>query len=290
MTNSVKHLYWTKADAPYYNSYMKADELIIYADMDGTALSDWSRGPIVPEENLRALESFVAQGGLFSVASGRQYPDIMDFFPEGLICAPVVCGNGAIVYSPRDKKVVREILLPKEFRREVLELCEKRTELVLAAADEYGIYQVRTGDGHPAPDGLLSRYITQEDFLTGPYVKACYILPDPALMQGVEEATALFASYALVTAVRSSSIYLEIIRRDVSKAAGIAYARDYIGAGERKLACIGDYFNDYEMLKSADIAACPSNAAQGIKDICDIVTCSNDEGAIARLITALCGE
>ena len=44
------------------------------------------------------------------------------------------------------------------------------------------------------------------------------------------------------------------------------------------------------MLKSADIAACPSNAAQGIKDICDIVTCSNDEGAIARLITALCGE
>ena len=65
MTNSVKRLYWTKADAPYYNSYMKADELIIYADMDGTALSDWSCGPIVPEENLRALESFVAQGGLF---------------------------------------------------------------------------------------------------------------------------------------------------------------------------------------------------------------------------------
>ena len=59
---------------------------------------------------------------------------------------------------------------------------------------------------------------------------------------------------------------------------------------ERKLACIGDYFNDYEMLKSADIAACPSNAAQGIKDICDIVTCSNDEGAIAGLISALCGE
>ena len=77
---------------------MKADELIIYADMDGTALSDWSRGPIVPEENLRALESFVAQGGLFSIASGRQYPEIMDF-PGGLSCAPVVCGNGAIVYS-----------------------------------------------------------------------------------------------------------------------------------------------------------------------------------------------
>ena len=166
---------------------------------------------------------------------------------------------------------------------------------MLAAADEYGIYQVHTWDGHPAQDGLIRRYITQEDFLTGPYVKACYILPDPALMQGVEEATALFASYDLVTAARSSSIYLEIIRRDVSKAAGIAYAREYIGAGERKLACIGDYFNDYEMLrhemlKSADIAACPSNAAQGIKDICDIVTCSNDEGAIAGLINALCGE
>ena len=269
---------------------MKADELIIYADMDGTALSDWSRGPVVPEENLRALESFVAQGGLFSVASGRQYPEIMDFFPAGLICAPVVCGNGAIVYSPSEKKVVQEILLPKEFRRDVLELCEKRTELVLAAADKFGIYQVYTGDGHSAMDGIIRKYITQEEFLTGPYVKACYILPDPALMQSVEEETAAFASYGLVTAARSSSIYLEIIRRDVSKAAGIAYARDYIGAGERKLACIGDYFNDYEMLMSADIAACPSNAAQGIKDICSIETCSNNEGAIAGLISALCAE
>lgn len=290
MTDSVKRPHWTKADAPYYNQSMKADELIIYADMDGTALSDWSRGPIVPEENLRALESFVAQGGLFSIASGRQYPEIMDFFPDGLICAPVVCGNGAIVYSPAEKKVVREILLPNEFRCEVLELCEKRMELVLVAADEFGIYQVHTGDGHPAPDGLIRKYITQEDFLTGPYVKACYILPDPALMQGVEETTAGFVSYGLVTAARSSSIYLEVIRRDVSKAAGIACAREYIGAGERKLACIGDYFNDYEMLRSADIAACPSNAAQGIKDICDIVTCSNDEGAIAGLIDVLCRE
>ena len=91
---------------------MKADELIIYADMDGTALSDWSRGPIVPEENLRALESFVAQGGLFSIASGRQYPEIMDLAeafsftpvwndaPEAGVSRSIALGLGAMGDCP----------------------------------------------------------------------------------------------------------------------------------------------------------------------------------------------
>ena len=38
---------------------MNANEIILYTDMDGTVLSDWSMGPVVPERNLRLIRRFV---------------------------------------------------------------------------------------------------------------------------------------------------------------------------------------------------------------------------------------
>ena len=50
---------------------MKAKDYIIYTDMDGTVLTDWSLGPVVPERNLGRIRKFVEEGGSFSVASGK---------------------------------------------------------------------------------------------------------------------------------------------------------------------------------------------------------------------------
>ena len=73
----------------------------------------------------------------------------------------------------------------------------------------------------------------------------------------------------------------------MDKGTGIRRALAAAGLEGRTLVCIGDYFNDEAMLRQADIAACPANAAQGIREMCQIITCSNNEGALADLLEQL---
>ena len=65
-----------------------------------------------------------------------------------------------------------------------------------------------------------------------------------------------------------------------------ARLRDMLSEGGKRktLYAVGDYENDLEMLRASDVAVCPSNALDKIKDICDLCLCDNDTGVIADLI------
>ncbi len=267
---------------------MKANDVIIYSDMDGTLLTDWSMGPVVPEPNLRLIRELVERGGSFSVATGRQAPDALGFFP-GVPLAPLVCANGAVVYDPEAGQMLRKILLPQPYKRECADYFLARPDLWIVAADHREIVQVSSGD--PAQDSLLNdmhrRLITVEEFLTGEYVKVVYVLPEGGDMEGLKAEVAQLPSAGLVTGAQSGPWYLEMVERSVNKAEGIRYARRAAGLEGRTLVCIGDYFNDWTMLQSADLAACPGDSHREIQDICQIVTCGHNEGAVADLIQRL---
>ena len=126
-----------------------------------------------------------------------------------------------------------------------------------------------------------------EDFLSGDYVKVVYILAEGGDMEALKHEVAALPGAELVTGAQSGPRYLEMVDHTVSKGVGIRQALAAAGLEKRTLVCIGDYFNDESMLRQADIAACPSNAAQGIQEICQLITCSNNDGAVADLIEQL---
>jgi hydroxymethylpyrimidine pyrophosphatase-like HAD family hydrolase len=74
--------------------------------------------------------------------------------------------------------------------------------------------------------------------------------------------------------------------KGVNKASMLGPFREHYRESGRELTIYscGDFENDYEILRAADVAVCPSNAMQRIKDVCDLCLCSNDEGVIADLI------
>lgn len=268
---------------------MKANDIILYSDMDGTALTDWSLGPVVPEENLRLIRKFVDEGGSFSVASGRQAGIILRYFPGVSFSAPLVCGNGAVVYDARSGRFLRRILVPQSYKRESLEYMLSRPEVWIVAANERGIWQVLTGD--PVRDAGLKivRHpgITAGQFLEQDFVKVVYVSEEAQSMERVRAETEALPSAGLVCALQSGPQFLEVMERSVNKASGVACARAAAGMEGRTLVCIGDYFNDLAMLQAADIAACPRTSPREIRDICQIVTCGNNEGAVGDLIRQL---
>ncbi len=274
-----------------YNAGMKAKDVIIYTDLDGTALTDWDRGPVVAARNLEAIKAFVDAGGVFSVASGRRSKEVNGFFAGVEFKAPLVCCNGGIIYDAKSATVLQKITLPKSSKKECADYVKNRKNLWLVAATNEQNWQVTFADKEKdTPIGDLQRpFLPVERFLEeDDIIKMVYVTPAGGEgMNRIIEETSRFESSDLVSGFQSSPRYFEMVERSVSKANGIRLAIKYAHMEKRTLVCIGDYYNDLPMLETADISACPSNGDRRVKDFCDYITCDNNHGAVADLIQML---
>ena len=82
----------------------------------------------------------------------------------------------------------------------------------------------------------------------------------------------------------------EIQAPGTDKAVHIPFLREYARKKNGKkvfLFAAGDYENDLDMLRSADIAACPANAIDIIKEAADVQLCDHNDGCIADLVCRL---
>ncbi len=268
---------------------MNPKDILLYADMDGTMLTDWALGPVIPQRNLGALNRFVKDGGAFSIATGRQYVDASAFFGDFTFSAPMVLCNGAYIYDQSEKKFLSYQSLPRSFKEEALEFFLKHDDVWLVASDAEAIYQVMTDTKKDdlLKDTFKRKPWTYEEYLNKEVAKLVFVLQDSKRMPSLKEQVAALKQSSLIEGTQSSAMYLEIMLKGTSKAEGIKQAIEQKNYGGRKLVCIGDYLNDYAMLKMADISACPDTACEEVKEICQIITCSNNDGAVGELIEKL---
>lgn len=266
---------------------MELKNIAIYSDMDGTLLTDWALGPIVPQCNLESITRLKNEGGSFSIASGRQYTDSLSCLPEGFCNAPSVQNNGALIYDCVQKHVLEKCPLPQRYKEECAEFVKANPDCWLVASSEVAILQIDFGDerDHTLHDWERD-HIPLQEFLDNPFYKVAYIV-EPPRMPSLKRQVMALENAPLVNCNQSAPIYLECFDRSVDKGRGVRRAMKLGGITDKTLVCIGDYFNDLSMLMAADIAACPANAPDEIKAVCKIVTRDNNQGAIADLIDQL---
>ena len=82
----------------------------------------------------------------------------------------------------------------------------------------------------------------------------------------------------------SSPWSYEIVNEDTNKGKAVLKLAEMLGVPQENTAAIGDYFNDYEMLKAVGLPACCGQAPRGMKKIAKLVTCHCNLGAVADLI------
>lgn len=271
-----------------YNKNMELKNFVIYSDMDGTLLTEWSMGPYVPKRNLESITRFVNEGGSFSIASGRQYLDTLSLVPRELINSPSVHNNGALLYDCQAQQVIQKTPLPDAYKRECVEFVKHFPGCGIVASDEKHIYHLDFGDERDQKKlGLSKLHIPYEEFLEREFMKMVYVTEDEAAMEPLKAAVDAMASRDSITTMLSSPIFLECMCKGVEKGKGVKTAVELAGLGHKKLVCIGDFFNDETMLRLADIAVCPSNAPPEIQKMCQFITCHHNDGALADLIEYL---
>lgn len=271
-----------------YNENMDFSNIIIYTDMDGTVLTDWDRGPVVPQRSMASIRRFMEEGGTFSIASGRQHSDILPFFGDLLPNAPLVQGNGTSLYDALQNKLLHSLNLSREYKEEAVKMCLENPWVWPVVGNVNTVMQILMGDSRDDVNRCITgNKITIEEFLQGDYTKVVYVVAEPEDIPKLKAMTDNFATAPLMQQTLSSPVFLECYDKHAGKDSGVKLAMELAGLTGKTLVCIGDYYNDEAMLRIADIAACPANAPDDIKGICQIITCNNNEGALADLIEML---
>lgn len=268
-----------------YESYM------IISDLDGTIIP---HGGCVSEANKRAIESFLAGGGHFGIATGRT-PEAAAGYLDGVsITAPSIFFNGSMLYDWQAGKVLVTKPLTQagapdlwpRFAALCLERFPKACIEVYTQEDCHIISNPRYDD--PRLPHEHYRYCHSDladlaDVRKTPWLKF-FVCADPADIRELEREAEVFGTAACSHHFYSEANYHEFVAKGVSKGSMLAEIRKMPAFSQTKIIALGDYLNDRELLEAADIGIASGNAHDELKALADFTGCRAEDDLIVWLL------
>ena len=269
------------------------DNVVIVTDLDGTFLDSGER---VAAGNREAVEYFKANGGRFSIATGRVAQHVFGAVPDvrELVNFPAVTCNGACLYDFDAE--ISPIMHAMSF----VDVCDLigfirenyPTAGIRASSPDYCFVVMPEDTDNKYIRLDMERYKGQsnltaplEDWAKETVCKVVIRIDEQIIAQAMEHLKRHFGDRFSVT--QSWATIIDVQLGGVNKGSTLMeYVRATLGNDAVVYAC-GDYLNDLELLLAADVAVCPTGAHEAIKAVSELCLCSNDEGLIARLVEYL---
>ena len=264
----------------------KFDGILICTDLDGTL---YKNDKTISEENKAAIEYFKGEGGYFTFITGRMpyYSDkaYNDVNPNALIG----CINGGAIYDGVEK----EYIWKKALSQDVLELVEcvdahfPEVGIKLCCFDNVYVAKENAATGHiTASKGVIQIPCDYHGF-DKPIGKVMFSTDKAEEIEGMKKLLAGHKKSAEFTLVHSEPTLFEILPKGINKGFALQKLAECLNISIDRTIAIGDYDNDAPMLKAAGAGIAVSNASQAALDAARFVTVSNEEHAIARIISDL---
>ena len=262
----------------------KFEGILICTDLDGTLLN--SRHT-VSRENREAIEYFKAEGGLLTFITGRMPFFVGDMYEAVKPNAPFGCINGGGIYDmPSRRYLWQSPISPSVFA--LVEYVERLVpeigiqvntfERIYFVKENEEMARFRDRTGVPK---LTARY----EEINEPVAKILFGDGKEEHLLRVKELLLAHPRAAEFDFIRSEETLFEILPPNVNKGTVLPRLAEILGVDMRKTIAVGDYDNDIGMLKAAGVGIAVANATAEAKAAADLTTVSNDEHAIARIIT-----
>lgn len=268
----------------------KFENKIIVSDLDGTFLDENEE---VVERNVKAIEYFKANGGYFTVATGRVAMHVSGAIPciGELINIPAVTCNGACLYDFRTDEIPVSYPIDHDNIMELVTFVKENFADVgvRASSPNYCFVTSKRDIDNPYISKEFLKYQGCDNYINdyeqwswATIFKVVLRLDSDRVGEVMSAIRERFGDRFAVT--QSWPTIIDIQLGGINKATTLEkYVKKTIGENVKIYAC-GDYINDIEMLKAADVAVCPSNAHESVKSLSDLCLCSNTEGLIADLV------
>ena len=258
---------------------------LIASDIDGT-INDKSRRLV--RRNYDAIHKYIEEyGGHFTLASGRNPESMRKHFerldiPNG----KAVVINGAGIYDYAEEKYVWTSPLYDYCIDMVRKCIEKFPTIAFQVITDDYVYIFRpTISARILAINAQSKVKYFYNFDKIPkdnWYKVIFTGLPPALKW--LERYIINMSRTTENLMFSSPFSYEMVNEDTNKGKAVLKLAEMLGVPQENTAAIGDYFNDYEMLKAVALPACCGQAPKGMKRIAKLVTCHCNLGAVADLI------
>lgn len=271
--------------------------LLLASDYDNTltyteeALRLCRPMPPVSKANQAAIRYFMAEGGIFSVATGRAKP-AFEAVADGVpMNGPTVLFNGAAIYDFSAGKYLCEAFLPETARAHIAQAIR---ELPFAAVELYhdnnDIHALQPNDvtrRHLHVTHSPTVIVDSMEQVPSPISKALFST-EPAHQAALLDYLRGQGWYGDYEIVASSDSLVELTARGANKGGMVRRLAALLHIPQANVACVGDHANDISMLTWAGMAFAPANALPEVRALPCVRTLPDcREDAIAALIAVL---
>lgn len=264
----------------------KFEGILITTDLDGTILKD---DKSVSKKNLDAIEYFKENGGFFTFVTGRPTSIVESVFNMLHPNAPIGCYNGGGLYDVEKKEYMWQVPLSRDALVLVEYIDKVFPEMSIQLCGFKDCYFCKTNES-------MEKHIVLGGF---PDIRCHYSEVEETLAkvlfadlceENLFKLADLLKNHPMADMfdfIRSDPEYYEILPKGVSKGDLLMKLADLLGVDRKRTIAVGDNDNDASMIKAAGVGYAVANASKAAKDAADIITVSNEEDAIAKIIDDL---
>lgn len=267
------------------------DGCLLACDVDGTLLTN----DYLPEKNIEKIKYFVSEGGIFSLATGRTAGAVSAVTDKIDCISASVVANGSMIFDFQNDTAIYELSVPdsdKHIVKSVLDGCKTVGVEAHCGKQVLVLRKSRETDDHEKYENLDAFMLDYDEALRYNWNKVIYLFANEDESRAVKQIISRFehsSQFVDTSAVIDGRrrYYFEHVPKGVSKAATLKVLCEKLNIKKGCCFAIGDYYNDLEMLKTADISAALADSPQDVKSVADTVVCDVKNGAVADFIDYL---
>ncbi len=261
------------------------DYKLLVVDIDGTILGD-TANPTPPV--VKALKQAQQAGVKLAIATGRMYRSALRFHRFLDSPLPLISYQGALIKDPKDNRVYLHEPVPLEYALEVLSfLAQMDVSLhvylndslyVASLSPETVAYAKRSGvDPLVVPD--LFQVLTAEPTKILAVGKNAKLMDEIlALLKEKYQPEELYLT-------RSTDFFVEVAHPSASKGNAVKFlAEKVLEITADEVICIGDNFNDLEMIEYAGLGIAMQGGPSRVQEQADWVAPSVEDDGVAIAI------
>jgi Cof subfamily protein (haloacid dehalogenase superfamily) len=264
---------------------------LLASDVDGTLIRDGK----VCERNIERIKFFINEGGMFSLASGRTPGGVSKILEQLGDISPCVMSNGTVIYDFTKDEAVHQEFISKDDLWVTERIMEEFPDIGIQAHHGKKVLLIRNNG--EATDHINYEYLDAVDIdlytaATYTWNKLIYFANDLEEYKRLCDFTAQFECNSTFVNTGGFAFgierhYHEQMPNGINKASGIKKLCEMFGIKKGGYFAIGDFYNDLEMLKEADLSATMGDSPEDIKQIVNFVGGTCLEGGVADFIEYL---
>lgn len=259
---------------------------IIVLDIDGTLVNSEK---VITPYTLKVLTNLQKVGKKIALASGRPVQGIIghaNTLRLNNFGGYILAYNGGSVIDTRTNEVIYSKYFPNDI---ISEICEelKSTNITVNTYENDKIIMGNAinkySDIEARIIGLETKFVKDFGCYVTFNVNKLLLAGDPADILKLEK---LFSEKykGVIGVFRSEEFFLELVPLGIDKAKSIDVLLKKLGLTSEQCIACGDGYNDITMIQYAGLGVAMGNAVDEVKAAADIITATNDQDGVAKII------